>query len=105
MKNKEDKRQDSQHLQEGYIKTTKSENGEEEEEEGRSRRRGGGDGGKQIQDGGTFFSDVTPLCVENNVIFTQVLENKRPFVLRTIQYLHRCLKTKDLCVKNNTILT
>ena len=35
------------------------------------------------------------LCVDNNTIFTQMLENKRTFVSRTIQYLHRCLKIKD----------
>ena len=35
---------------------------------------------------------------EKNTIFTQMLENKRPFVSRTKQYLLRCLKTKDpLC--------
>ena len=32
-----------------------------------------------------------------------MLENKRPFVLRTVQYSYRCLKTTDLCVENNTI--
>ena len=53
----------------------------------------------------TQLSDVTPLCVKINTIFTQMLENKRTFVSRTIQYLHRCLKTKDLCVDNNTIFT
>ena len=45
------------------------------------------------------------LCVKNNTIFTQMLENKRPFVSRTIQYLHRCLKTKGLCLENNTMFT
>ena len=46
------------------------------------------------------------LCVENNTIFTQMLENKRPFVLRTIQYLHGCLKTKDsLCREQYNIYT
>ena len=53
----------------------------------------------------TQLSDVTPLCVKINTIFTQMLENKRTFVSRTIQYLHRCLKTNDLCVKNNIIFT
>ena len=28
----------------------------------------------------TSLDVVTPLCVENNTIFTQMLENKRPFV-------------------------
>ena len=61
--------------------------------------------------------------VENNTIFTQMLENKRTFVSRTVQYLHRCLKIKkplfrehyniyidawkqkNLYVENNTIFT
>ena len=43
--------------------------------------------------------------------FLKLIKNKRPFVQdilcvsRTIQYLQRFLKTKDLCVANNTILT
>ena len=28
----------------------------------------------------TQLSDVTPLCVENNTMFTQILENNRHFV-------------------------
>ena len=52
----------------------------------------------QILENKSPFVSRHPLCVENNTIFTQMLENKRPFVLRTIQYLHKCLKTKDpLC--------
>ena len=39
--------------------------------------------------------NIKDLCVENNTIFTQMLQNKRLFVARTIQYLHRCFKTKD----------
>ena len=35
-----------------------------------------------------------------------MLENKRPFVLRAIQYLHRCSKTKDpLCWEQYNIYT
>ena len=35
-----------------------------------------------------------------------MLENKRPFVSRTIQYLHRCLKTIDpLCREQYNIFT
>ena len=32
----------------------------------------------------TQLFDVTPLCVENNTIFTQMLENKRPFVVAVV---------------------
>ena len=45
-----------------------------------------------------------PLCWEQYNIYINAWK-KRPFVLRTIQYLHRCLKKKTLCVEKNTILT
>ena len=46
----------------------------------------------------TFFSDVIRRHVTFQTFFFDVIIRHHSFVSRTIQYLHRCLKTKDpLC--------
>ena len=51
----------------------------------------------------TFFSDVIRrhysfVCVENNTIFTQRLENKRPFVQNKRPFMLRTIGTKTAVV-------
>ena len=46
----------------------------------------------------TRLFDVTPLCVENNTIFTQMLENKRPLCREQYNIYTDASKQKNLCV-------
>ena len=58
----------------------------------------------------TQLSDVTPLCVKINTIFTQMLENKRTFVSignewrQTFRTFHRVLKLRPYSQFSTTIL-